>query len=169
MQLNEHSALERLAKLGLEDMPVMEYSPVKCSLDTDWFKKYASLRREFLASLTDSMDEIVFMNLPQHEFIDLVMGRSLPDNVSIRFKIPLLWGGELKIENMFLCWTFPHSFNLDRFIIEQSDARTVFLPNPEKKIYLTTHTGGGGDGGNATSDRLSQSAFNNFLSGRGNE
>ena len=97
MQLNEHSALERLAKLGLEDMPVMEYSPVKCSLDTDWFKKYASLRREFLASLTDSMDEIVFMNLPQNEFIDLVMGRSLPDNVSIRFKIPLLWGGELNV------------------------------------------------------------------------
>lgn len=169
MQLNEHSALERLAALGMEDMPVVEYTPTKCSLDNDWFKKYSALRREFLASLTDSMEEIAFMNLPQNEFINLVMGHALPDNLSIRFRIPLLWGGALEIENMFLCWTFPHSFNLDRFIIEQNDAKTVYLPNPEKKIYLTTHTGGGGDGGNATSDRLSQSAFNNFMSGRGNE
>lgn len=169
MQLNEHSALERLAALGMDDIPVMAYTPTRCSLDSDWFKKYSALRREFLASLTDSAEEIAFMTLPQDEFINLVMGRALPDNTSIRFKVPLLWGGELKIENMFLCWTFPHSFNLDRFIIEQSDAQTVYLPNPEKKVYVTTHMGGGGTGGNATSDRLSQSAFNNFLSGRGNE
>ena len=168
MQFNKHSALERLANLGLDDMPVMEYTPTNCSLDSDWFKKYATLRREFLSSLTDSMEEIAFMNLPQNEFINLVMGHDVPDNISIRFKIPLFWGGELTIENMFLCWTFPHSFNMDRFLMEQSDAKTVYLPNPEKKIYLTTHTGGGGDGGNATSDRLSQTAFN-FMSDRGNE
>lgn len=169
MQLNEHSALERLAALNMEDMPVIAYTPTKCSLDNDWFKKYSVLRHEFLTSLTDSMEEIAFMNLPQNEFINLVMGRSLPENTSIRFRIPLIWGGKLELENMFLCWTFPHSFNLDRFLIEQNDAKTIYLPNPEKKVYLTTHTGGGGDGGNATSDRLSQSAFNNFLSGRGNE
>lgn len=168
MQLNKHSALERLAILGLDDMPVMEYTPKYCTLDPDWFKKYSTLRREFLNSLSDSMEEIAFMNLSQTEFVNLLMGNALPDNISIRFRIPLMWGGELNIDNMFLCWTFPHSFNLDRFIIEQSDAKTVFLPNPEKKVYLTTHTGGGGDGGNATSDRLSQSAFN-ALTGRGNE
>ncbi len=168
MQLNKNSALERLAMLGLDDMPVMEYTPKHCKLDSDWFKKYSVLRRDFLSSLTDSLEEIAFMNLPQKEFINLVTGASLPDNISIRFRVPLLWGGELNIDNMFLCWTFPHSFNLDRFIIEQSDAKTVFLPNPEKKVYVTTHMGGGGDGGNATSDRLSQSAFN-AMSGRGNE
>ena len=168
MQLNKNTALERLAALGLDDMPVMEYAPKYCALDSDWFKKYASLRREFLSSLTDSLEEIAFMNLPQKEFIDLVMGNALPDNISIRFKIPLMWGGNLDINNMFLCWTFPHSFNLDRFIIEQSDAKVVFLPNPGKKVYVTTHTGGGGAGGNAATDRLSQSAFN-AMSGRGNE
>ena len=108
------------------------------------------------------------MNLPQNEFINLVMGHALPDNLSIRFKIPLLWGGQLTLDNMFMCWTFPHSFNLDRFIMEQNDAKTVYLPNPQKKVYLTTHTGGGGDGGNAATDRLSQSAFN-FMADRGNE
>lgn len=168
MQLNEQSAMERLASLGMDDMPVIAYTPQKCSLTSDWFQKYSALRREFLSSLSDSFEEIAFMNLPQEEFMGLVMGKSLPDNTSIRFRIPLLWGGKLEISNMFLCWTFPHSFNLDRFLIEQSDATTVYLPNPEKKIYLTAHGGGGGDGGNATSDRLSQSAFN-AISGRGNE
>ena len=168
MQLNEHSAMERLAALGLDDMPILAYTPKNCSLDSDWFKKYSALRREFLSSLSDSLEEIAFMNLPQNEFINLIMGQSLPDNLSIRFRIPLLWGGELSIKNMFLCLTFPHSYNMDRFIIEQSDARTIYLPNPEKKVYLTTHTGGGGTGGNATSDRLSQAAFN-AMSGRGNE
>ncbi len=168
MQLNEHSAMERLSMLGMDDMPVMAYEPKKCSLDPDWFKKYSILRRKFLESLTDSFEEIAFMNLPQEDFINLVMGKSLPDNLSIRFRIPLIWGGDLDISNIFLCLTFPHAHNLDRFIIEQSDATTVFLPNPEKKIYVTSHTGGGGDGGNATSDRLSQIA-SNFMAGRGNE
>ena len=168
MQLNEHSAQERLSALGMDDMPVIAYSPKKCSLQQDWFKKYSQVRREFLGSLTDSVEEIAFMNLAQEEIMNLITGKSLPDNTSIRFRIPLIWGGALDISNMFLCWTFPNSYNLDRFIIEQSDAQTVYLPNPEKKIYLTSHTGGGGDGGNATSDRLSQTAFNS-MSGRGNE
>lgn len=168
MQFNESSAQQRLNALGIDDMPLMEYTPSACKIGADWFKEYSVMRRRFLSSLTDSMEEIAFMNLQQDEFVDLVMGKSLPDNMSIRFRIPLIWGGKLDIDNMFLCWTFPHSYNLDRFIIEQSDAKTVFLPNPKKKVYLTTHTGGGGDGGNASSDRLSQAAFN-FMSGRGNE
>lgn len=168
MQYNEHSAQERLAQLNMDDMPIIEYTPTRCILDKDWFQKYSSLRRSFLSSLSDCIEEIAFMNLSQDEFIGLLTGQSLPENLSIRFKVPLLWGGKLELDNMFLCLTFPNSYNLDRFLIEQSDAKTVFLPNPQRKIYLTTHTGGGGDGGNATSDRLSQIAAN-FMSGRGNE
>lgn len=168
MQYNQSSAIERLTQFGMDDMPVMEYSPKRCTLDTDWFKKYSILRREFLASLSDSVEEIAFMNLSQDEFISLISGRQMPENTSIRFRIPLIWGGKLDIENMFMCLTFPHAHNLDRFIIEQSDAQTVFLPNPEKKIYVTTHTGGAGEGGNAASDRLSLAAMN-YVSSRGNE
>ena len=168
MQLTEHLAKDMLATLGLEDIPIVEYMPKSCSLDSNWFQKYVKIRREFLTSLTDSIEEISFMNLTQDEFINMLMGKSLPENTSVRFKIPLIWGGEIKTENMFLCWTFPHSFNIDRFLIAQNDAKTVYLPNPEKKIYLSTHLGGGGDGGNATSDRLSQSVYN-FMTERGNE
>ncbi len=168
MQLNEQTALERLAAMGMDDMPVMEYTPTKCVIDKDWFQQYTKLRREFIMSLTDSFEEIAFMNISQDAFMNMIMGKSLPENTSIRFRVPLIWGGKLNTENMFMCLTFPHSQNLDRFIINQSDARTVFLPNPNKKIYLTSHTGGGGVGGNAASDRLSQTAIN-FMSGRGNE
>ncbi len=167
MQFNESSALERLAALGMDDMPVVEYTPNRCIIDKDWFIKYSTMRREFLASLTDSFDEIAFLNLSQDEFMNLIMGKQMPDNMSLRFRIPLIWGGTINLDNMFMCLTFPHSHNLDRFIIEQSDAKTVFLPNPAKKIYVSTHLATGGTGGNATSDRLSQSAF--FASGRGNE
>ncbi len=160
--------MNRLATLGMEDMPVTEYAPKRCVIDNDWFKRYCVLRREFLASLTDSFEEIAFMNLSQDEFMNLITGKLMPENTSLRLRIPLVWGGKLEIENMFMCLTFPHSQNLDRFIIEQSDAKTVFLPNPKKKIYVTTHIAGGGAGGNATSDRLS-AAVVNYASSRGNE
>jgi hypothetical protein len=45
---------------------------------------------------------------------------------------------------------------MDRFIMSQSGNETIWLPNPEKKIYLPAHLAGGGDGGNATEDRLAQ-------------
>lgn len=168
MQLNEDSAMMKLASYGIDDMPVMEYTPTKCILEKDWFKQYSALRRKFMESLTDSFEEIAFMNLSEPEFMNLIMGKALPDNTSIRFKIPLVWGGKMDIDNMFLCSTFPHSQNLDRFIIDQSDAKTVFLPNPSKKIYIPTHLAGGGPGGNAATDRLTLAAIN-YASSRGNE
>ncbi len=168
MQLNRDSAMARLAALGMDDMPVIEYMPNRCVIDNDWFQKYSMLRREFLASLTDSFDEIAFMNLSQEEFMNLIMGKKMPENTSLRFRIPLIWGGKLNIDNMFMCLTFPQSHNLDRFIIEQNDAKTVFLPDPAKKIYITTTSSTSSASGNATSDRLTQSAVQ-FVSGRGNE
>ena len=57
-----------------------------------------------------------------------------------------------------MCWTFPQSQRLDQFIIEQKNSDTVWLPNPTKKIYIPGKNLSGGDGGNATEDRLSQIA-----------
>lgn len=94
MQLTRDSALEKLAKFGMDDMPVIEYIPNRCVIDKDWFQKYSMLRREFLASLTDSFDEIAFMNLSQEEFMNLMMGKKMPENTSLRFRIPLIWGGK---------------------------------------------------------------------------
>ncbi len=158
MQFTLESAEQRMIALGMDDVPLMPITPTTTTLPADWFTEYRKLARKFMESLTDSVEELAFLNLSQDEFMALVMGRALPENMSIRFRHPLMWGGKLEIENMFLCHTFPHSYNMDRFIIEQSGAAQVFLPNPAKKIYLPAHTAGGGDGGNATEDRLSQLA-----------
>lgn len=158
MQLNAGNAEKILADMSMDDMPVIEYTPIPTQLAPDWFTHYKKLCREFTSSLSDSVEELAFMNLSQDEFMGLLMGQSIPANMSFRFRIPLVWGGKLEIDNMFMCWTFPHSMRLDKFLIMQSDAKTVWLPNPNKKIYLPAHTTGGGDGGNATEDRLAQMA-----------
>ena len=158
MKLSQGAAEKIITDLGMDDMPLCEITPHPTPVAPDWFKKYKELCREFLLSLTDSVETLAFMNLSQDEFMNLIMGRSVPDNISFRFRVPLSWGGKLEINNLFMCWTFPHSHNLDRFIIGQSGNETIWMPNPAKKIYLPAHMAGGGTGGNATEDRLSQMA-----------
>jgi hypothetical protein len=106
------------------------------------------------------------MNLSREEFMGLLTGREIPENLSIRFRVPLIWGGALSTDNLFMCYTFPLSQNLDRFIIEQSGNDTVWLPNPKKKIYLPIHSTLAGNGGNAVADRLSQMSANISAKGR---
>lgn len=158
MQMNQGSAEKRIADLGMDDLPLVCIHPENHPVSPDWFRKYHNLLHEFAVSLTDSIQELAFMNLPQDDFMDLIMGRRMPNNLSVRFRTPLVWGGKLEIDNMFMCMTFPYSHNMDRFIIEQSGNDVIWLPNPTKKIYLPAHMMNGGDGGNATSDRLSQLA-----------
>lgn len=158
MQLRKASAEKRLVDLFMDDMPVVEFIPQESAVAPDWFVKYKTLRRDFMRSLTDSIEDLAFLNLSQDEFMGLIMGRSMPANLSLRLRVPLVWGGKLEIENVFLCRTFPHSHNLDRFIIEQAGSNTIWLPNPARKVYVPAHTASGGDGGNATEDRLSQMA-----------
>lgn len=158
MQLTQETAQRRLHELNMADMPVTELRPVKTNVDSDWFIKYKKLCREFMMSLTDSVEELALMNLTQDEFMAIIMGRALPQNTSIRFRVPLTWGGKLETDNLFMCWTFPQSWRLDKFIMEQMGAQTIWLPNPAKKIYIPSHNTASADGGNATTDRLSQMA-----------
>ena len=157
-QLTHDSAEKKLSDMGMGDMPVTEYRPVNPCVCADWFLQYKKLCREFIKTLTDSVDQLAMLNLTQDEFLALIMGRAVPANTSFRLRVPLTWGGKLDISNMFMCRTFPTSMRLDEFIIEQSGARTVWLPNPAGKVYVPQHNISGGDGGNATSDRLSQIA-----------
>ena len=158
MQLSQATAENRIADLGMDDLPLEQIRPEPHIVAPDWFKKYHELVHEFARSLTDSIQELAFMNLPQDDFIDLIMGRRMPENLSVRFRTPLVWGGKLEIDNLFMCMTFPHSHNMDKFIIEQSGNDIIWMPNPAKKVYIPAHMANGGDGGNATEDRLSQLA-----------
>lgn len=158
MQWSQDTAMRRARELNIDDIPLVCHRPVLVPVDPNWFARYKTLTHEFMQTLTDSVDTLAFMNLTQDEFMGLVMGTRLPDNMSFRFRIPLVWGGKLGLENLFMCQTFPHAYNMDRLIIEQSGNDMIWLPNPAKKIYVPAHTAGGGDSGNATDDRLSQMA-----------
>ena len=158
MHWNQETAEKRLNDLKISDLPIMSIRPHNVPVDRDWFQKYRTICREFMRSLSDSVQELAMMNLGREEFMNLLMGREIPDNLSIRFRVPLIWGGKLEPENLFMCFTFPQSQNLDRFIIEQSGNELIWLPNPVKKIYMPIHSTISGTGGNAASDRLSQMA-----------
>lgn len=158
MQWTQATAEKRLKDLKMPDMPIMPLVSTNVNVSPDWFQKYKALCREFMRSLSDSVQELALMNLSRDEFMNLLMGRTLPGNLSMRFRVPLIWGGQLDVDNLFMCATFPHSQNLDRFIIEQAGNDTIWLPNPEKKIYLPIHSTISGNGGNAVADRLNQFA-----------
>lgn len=158
MQWTQATAEKRLSELKMPDMPITTFTPRIAQVPQDWYPKYKNLVREFARSLSDCVEELAMMNLGREEFMDLLMGRAIPPNLSIRLRIPLIWGGKIDMENMYMCHTFPHSQNLDRFIIEQKGNETVWLPTPAKKIYLPIHSTISGNGGNAVADRLSQIA-----------
>ena len=95
MKISETNAIARISEFGMDDMPLVEYTPVPTKLPADWFVKYRELCHKFMESLMDSMYDIVFMNLQQDEYVNLIMGKALPDNLSIRFRVPLIWGGNM--------------------------------------------------------------------------
>lgn len=158
MELSRASAEKIMKDMGMDDMPLVAMRPAPRQISPDWFAQYKTARKKFMQSLTDCIEELAFINLSQEEFMDLVTGRAIPKNMSVRMRTPMAWGGEISPDNMFMCATFPHSQNIDRFIIGQTGYDTVWLPSPARPIYVPAHTGGGGDGGNATEDRLAQMA-----------
>ena len=166
MHLTLEQAEKKISDFGIKDMPLVEITPTKCTVTPDWFSKYKSLCHEFAQTLTDSVDTLAFMNFDQDEFMNLIMGNKIPENVSIRFRTPLSLGGKLELDNLFMCWTYPVSYNIDRFIISQYGNETIWLPNPARKIYLPASTGGGGEGGNGTEDRLTETIASQIAADR---
>ncbi|MCL2737373.1 MAG: hypothetical protein FWE17_00725 [Alphaproteobacteria bacterium] len=152
--MTKFDAERRLAALLLEDMPVMEFVVRPVAVAPDWFATFRKLRREFMESLDDSIQELSFLDLSQNDFMDLLRGMRLPENLSVRWRVPLEYGGKLSKDNMFMCPTFFAGQNMDRFILEQSGRPSIWLPNPVKKIYVPTNLITGGPGGNAASDRM---------------
>ncbi|MCL2538614.1 MAG: hypothetical protein FWF34_01435 [Alphaproteobacteria bacterium] len=164
--MTKTDAERRLADLMMDDVPVMEIPARMATVPSDWFERFKKVRREFMESLSDSIQELSFLNLSQETFMQLLMGRAIPENLSLRWRRPLEYGGELDIKNMFMCPRFPYGQNMDRFIAEQSGNNVLWIPNPAKKIYVPARLLGGGPGGNATSDRLAALAAQ-FAADRG--
>ena len=166
MHINSSVAEKKLLELGIKDMPLMEYKPTPTKVSSDWFSVYKKLCKEFMMSLTDSVETLAIHGLPQDDFMNLIMGKKIPENFSIRLRVPLILGGDLSVENMFMCLTFPHSYNLDRFILLQNGQDILWLPDPKQKVYIPVSTLGGGPGGNGTEDRLTETAASQIVADR---
>jgi len=149
-------AERRLGALLMDDLPLESAAAVPKALPSDWYAKFKSERKKFMTSLDDSIRELAFLNLEQDEFMSLLMGQRIPENLCIKFKRPILYGGEVAAENMFMMPLFPQGMNLNLFMAEQIGQGDIYYPNPEKKIYVSASQLNGGDGGNGTADRLAQ-------------
>ena len=152
----KHDAEMRLAQFLMDDLPLDGCSAAPVQWPDDWFQRFRRARIEFMESLDDSIQELAFLNLPRDDFMNLLTGKSMPENLCVKFRRPILYGGEIIPENMFMMINFPYGFNLDVFMAEQMGQGEIWYPNPMKKIYVSVNMLSGGDGGNATSDRLAQ-------------
>ena len=56
MQLTASMAETLIAELGMDDLPLIEVRPIPTKVDVNWFSKYKELCRQFMMSLTDSVD-----------------------------------------------------------------------------------------------------------------
>lgn len=156
MKMTKEFAEKRLSFLFMEDMPIIEHKTVITKLSSDWFSNYKKVRSNFLKKITNSLDELFWLNLSEKSIMDLLTKEKIPNNISLRFRIPIIYGGEISVENMFLCKTFPHSYNIDKFLSEQIGQENIWLPNPKKDIYAPIHTSATSGGGNGTN--LTQTA-----------
>lgn len=156
MKMTKETATKKLSLLFMEDMPIIEHKVILTKLSSDWFDKYKKIRNDFLKKIINSLDELFWLNLSEKSIIDLLTKEKIPNNISLRFRVPIIYGGEISIKNMFLCKTFPHSYNIDKFLSEQIGEEKIWLPNPEKDIYIPIHTSGTSGGGNGAN--LTQTA-----------
>ena len=145
-----------LAGFSMDNMALSAAPAVPKAFPADWFPKFRRARRDFVMSLGDSIQELALMDLARDDFMDLMGGRRLPENISVKFRRPILYGGEIAPENMFMLRTFPFGSMLDIFMTGQFGQSEIYYPDPAKKIWVPLDVIGGGAGGNATSDRLAQ-------------
>lgn len=159
----------RLAQLLMEDLPLDECKAVVSALPDNWFSKFRDARHSFLESLGNSVQELALINLSQGDFMRLLSAISIPENLCVKFRKPIIYGGDISPENMFLMVGFPYGFNLNVFMAEQLGQREIWYPNPTKNVYVSVNMLSGGDGGNVTSDRLAQGFASHVSQGHGNE
>ena len=154
---NRREAEERLAHYLMDDLPLESSPAAPAPIAADWFARFRAERKRFMETLDDAIQELAMFNLSREDFIGLLTGRALPENLTIRFRRPPLYGGAISADNMFMMTSYPAGLNLDVFMVEQIGQGEIWFPNPKKKIYVSVNMISGTEGGNATSDRLAQS------------
>jgi hypothetical protein len=154
-----------LASMGLSDLPVADVDARPRPLPRDWFAAYRAARRALLTNIIqDYRDELMMMDLPMDDIMAMLKGERIPANVSVKFRVPPIFGGAISPDNMFVCRAASEGRAIDVFIAAQAGAEKFFYPNPKKPIYLTSMSSMNSPGGNATSDRMSDVLASDVMS-----
>lgn len=165
---SKSDAEKRLIALGLSDLPVTEVPAAPRPLPRDWFVQFRAARKKLLSVLLrQSQEEISMMNLDISEIMAMFRGEKIPLNISVKFKIPPVYGGPISPDNMFVCRTLPEGRAIDIFLAEQAGLPVLFYPNPAKRVYVTSMSSMNSPGGNATSDRVSEVLASDVISAIG--
>ncbi|MDR0319156.1 MAG: hypothetical protein LBH81_00230 [Rickettsiales bacterium] len=150
-------AERKLTEMGLGDLPVAEVRAIPRPLPAGWFAAYRDARRELLTrTVQNNKDELFMMDIPVEFIMAMLRGERIPLNVSVKFKIPPIYGGSISAGNMFVCRAASEGRLIDSFIASQAGADLFFCPNPAKSVYITSMASMNSPGGNATSDRMSE-------------
>jgi len=163
---------DTIRRLGLPEMPIAKAtlpgapsaSPVRSEL-------LAVASRCMRFTYFNSMEEMAKAGLPYEMVASMGRGQ-FPENLSLCFKIPPEYGGEVAFSNMFLIQKYPYLEMINAFLDEQmleynrDAAHThdtgfalppeLFYPNPEGIVFLPALKGLASPGGNATTDKMTQ-------------
>jgi hypothetical protein len=150
-----NDAEKRLKALGLDDMPLVSVAAIPRPLPAGWFAEFRGARRDLLTqNVKEFKEELFMMDIPIEDIMAMFRGEKIPPNVSVKFKVPPIYGGPISTDNLFICRTASEGRLLDIFIAEQAGASELFCPNPTKSVYVASMASMNSPGGNATSDRL---------------
>ena len=79
MKMTKEFAEKRLSFLFMEDMPIIEHKIVITKLSSDWFSNYKKVRSNFLKKITNSLDELFWLNLSEKSIMDLLTKEKIPN------------------------------------------------------------------------------------------
>ncbi|MCL2629174.1 MAG: hypothetical protein FWD33_00540 [Alphaproteobacteria bacterium] len=149
-------AERRQGDLGLDDLPLVEVAAAVRPLPKGWFEEFRRERRRLLTELVrKDKEELMMMGLPIDDIVAMLGGKKIPAGVSVKFRVPPIYGGDISAENMFICRAASEGRAIDIFIAGQAGAENFFAPNPSKSVYVTSMKSMNSPGGNSTSDRMS--------------
>lgn len=153
---------ENFAGMELMSAP---YNPHTIN-ENEFHQKLQQLNRIFLKELTNQyINDLRSADISEESIFYLSKG-ILPTNWTVHLKYPLLYGGELNLENLILIQCHPFHELIHKYINQQilteagvGHPQLLYIPVPPGKVYIPNGEMTG-SGGKKKSDRSAEAGLN---------
>ena len=150
---------------GMELMSA-SYNPQTID-ESEFHQKMDKLKLSFLKDLTNQyINDLRSADISEESIFYMSKGM-LPTNWTIHLKYPLLYGGELNLDNLILIPCHPFHELIHKYINQQilssagvGHPQQLYIPVPPGKVYIPNGEMTG-SGGKKKSDRSTQAGLNN--------